>query len=298
MKYLWLMIGVLACSETHIKDDGVQLTDDTEDTSEPSDPVDTGDTSDTSDTSDTEDTTDSGGWDSGEDTGSTNDYYTDDDGDGYSEYDGDCDDEDDEVSPVADEVPYNGINDDCDSDTPDDDLDEDGYDQADDCDDDDPTVNPGMDDDTCNGIDNDCDNDIDEGWTTEIYEPNDTSPYDLGDLLENQILDVQGYLTPEGDVDQYAFYNEDGTWDIFGFDIYTANVAANVDIGISIDFIGSDGIQVEVVPEVNDYGPGQNEYLDYNGAIGVDDSGVYIVKVRAITGSDCGLMYTLFMEDP
>ena len=31
------MIGVLACSETRIKDDGVQLTEDTEDTSEPSD---------------------------------------------------------------------------------------------------------------------------------------------------------------------------------------------------------------------------------------------------------------------
>lgn len=296
MTCMWILMGFMACSETHLKDDGVQLTqNDTADSSDSSDFVDTGDTSDNTDTGDTTDTDTE---DSGNDSGNPDDITTDDDGDGYSESDGDCDDGDDEVSPAADEVPYNGIDDDCDTSTPDDDLDEDGYGYADDCNDDDATVNPGMDDDTCNGIDNNCDSNIDEGWTTEMYEPNDFSPYDLGDLLENQILDVQAYLTPQGDVDQYAFYNEDGNWDIFGFEVYTANVASNVDIGVTIDFIGDDGIQVEVVSEVDDYGPGQNEYIDYNGTFGVDDSGIYIVKVRAITGSDCGLMYTLFMEDP
>jgi len=41
-------------------------------------------------------------------------FALDDDGDGLSEIQGDCDDEDAAVSPLADEVPANGIDDDCD----------------------------------------------------------------------------------------------------------------------------------------------------------------------------------------
>jgi uncharacterized coiled-coil protein SlyX len=41
-------------------------------------------------------------------------FASDDDGDGLSEIQGDCDDEDAAVSPLADEVPANGIDDDCD----------------------------------------------------------------------------------------------------------------------------------------------------------------------------------------
>lgn len=54
------------------------------------------------------------------------------------------------------EVPYNGVDDDCDPTTPDDDLDGDGSVLADDCDDDDPSVHPGATE-ACNGVDDDCD---------------------------------------------------------------------------------------------------------------------------------------------
>jgi hypothetical protein len=88
----------------------------------------------------------------------------DDDGDGYSELDGDCDDADPAVRPGAIEL-CNGIDDDCNG-TPDDaDLDVDGYvDTAcggDDCDDADPYVHPGATE-ICDGVDQDCDGTLDD----------------------------------------------------------------------------------------------------------------------------------------
>ena len=81
----------------------------------------------------------------------------DDDGDGYTEDQGDCDDTAPEVFPGAEEIPYDGFDNDCDPKTLDDDLDGDGYEIADDCNDEDDKVNPGMDEDIYNGIDDDCD---------------------------------------------------------------------------------------------------------------------------------------------
>ncbi len=77
------------------------------------------------------------------------------DRDGYSTL-LDCDDEDPAVNPGAEEIPYNGVDDDCDPDTPDQDLDGDGW-VSDDCDDGDPAVNPGATEIPYNGVDDDCD---------------------------------------------------------------------------------------------------------------------------------------------
>jgi len=85
---------------------------------------------------------------------------TDDDEDGYSEADGDCDDTDATAYPGAEEVPYDGIDQDCDG-TDLADLDGDGHPGAsaggDDCDDTDPSVHPGAEEIPYDFIDQDCD---------------------------------------------------------------------------------------------------------------------------------------------
>jgi hypothetical protein len=107
----------------------------------------------------------------------------DEDEDGYGSW-VDCDDDDAGVNPGTTEVPYNGVDDDCDTDTPDDDLDGDTYDDADDCDDTDPTSYPGADE-ICDGIDNDCDTDIDETISTPWYADDDGDGF--GDPLDTEV---------------------------------------------------------------------------------------------------------------
>jgi len=81
---------------------------------------------------------------------------SDDDNDGYTENQGDCDDTDAGVNPGATEIPYNGKDDDCNAATPDDDLDGDGYGIADDCDDTSASIYPGAEEICGDGIDQDC----------------------------------------------------------------------------------------------------------------------------------------------
>jgi hypothetical protein len=95
----------------------------------------------------------------------------DNDGDGYSEEGGDCDDENPDVNPGEEEV-FNGVDDDCDGVTDNGtvgyDDDGDGVTETDgDCDDADATAFPGNPE-VCDGVDNDCDGTVDNG--TECYD--------------------------------------------------------------------------------------------------------------------------------
>lgn len=107
------------------------------------------------------------------------------------------------------EVPYNGIDDDCDPNTLDDDLDRDGFLLEDDCNDNDASINPDEEDIPDNGIDENCDNmDAVTSATYELGEatitiaPNPTfgivniKSESLGDFLVT-IFNIQGQKIQE-----------------------------------------------------------------------------------------------------
>ena len=101
-----------------------------------------------------------------DDTGDTQKGDPDYDGDGSPDEE-DCSDTNPEIYPGAEEVPYDGIDQDCNGyDLID--VDSDGYDAVkaggDDCNDEDPTIHPGADDVVGNNTDDDCDGEIDEGY--------------------------------------------------------------------------------------------------------------------------------------
>ncbi len=83
----------------------------------------------------------------------------DNDGDGYAETEGDCNDEDASIHPGASEVPYDGVDQDCNG-TDLTDVDGDGYPggpDGSDCADEDASVHPGLDEVPYDGKDQDCD---------------------------------------------------------------------------------------------------------------------------------------------
>jgi ELWxxDGT repeat protein len=68
----------------------------------------------------------------------------------------DCDETNPNINAGRAEVPYNGVDDDCNLATPDDDLDKDSFKKDKDCDDKDPSVNPNAKEFPYNGVDDDC----------------------------------------------------------------------------------------------------------------------------------------------
>ncbi|MCB9764074.1 MAG: hypothetical protein H6739_30160 [Alphaproteobacteria bacterium] len=127
------------------------------------------------------------------------DPVSDEDGDGYAaEFD--CDDADAAVNPGVDETPYDGVDNDCDPATADDDLDADGYGVAEDCDDADAAIHPGATE-VCNGIDDDCSGAADDAVGELFYADNDGDGY--GDpAISTQSCDgAEGYVADDRDCD-------------------------------------------------------------------------------------------------
>lgn len=104
------------------------------------------------------------------------------DRDGYVsvEYGGDdCDDTEQDINPGEDETPYDGIDNDCSEETPDDDLDGDGFALANDCNDLDGSIYPSATE-VCDDIDNNCNDLIDEAGAegeTTFYADSDGDTY-------------------------------------------------------------------------------------------------------------------------
>jgi len=130
--------------------------------------------------------------------------YTDDwldrDGDGLSTPDGDCDDTDATVHPGAVEVPYDGVDQDCDgADLLD--ADGDGWDSdlagGTDCDDTDPSVHPDGVELCLDGVDNDCDGFVD--WADENGDGIDDCAYDCPEGTEDADQDDDGAVRLECD---------------------------------------------------------------------------------------------------
>ena len=148
------------------------------------------------------------------------------DGDGYVKAvnecvpGGDCDDTNADINPGMDEIPYNGFDDDCDPATLDDDLDEDGFLNADDCDDTNPEINPEMIEICGNEFDEDCDGIVEDCVNNEwpnFYVPDkyfEQALIDLGidsDGIINHSVnfyDVQGVESL--DVSSRGIYNLTG----------------------------------------------------------------------------------------
>ncbi len=214
----------------------------------------------------------------------------DDDGDGWSETDGDCDDGDPAISPEGIES-GNGVDDDCDGivDEPPDpvDADGDGWTPEDgDCDDGDASVHPGRIDE-CDELDNDCDGLLNEDSAgDDPQEPNDGNAHSLGNLT-NATSTLGGFLHNADDVDRFSFYVEDTWYGDFGIWVDLSGIPGDADYALEL-WLGNEMIAY------SDTSGGES--ITFEGESFHDDSGTYEVEVNSALGFSCSDPYVLVVE--
>jgi hypothetical protein len=178
-----------------------------------------------------------------------------------------------------------------------DDADGDGVTEQDgDCDDLSAAVHPGAQDATCDGVDDDCDGfpdqdaAADDPW--EMSSDDEAAPLGIAGTEGEALVLARSF--PEGDVDRYAFYVEDGDTSWFDIEAWLVDVPPDVDLALELVWTADvDGVDRGVVASADELGTGGAELAEYSGSAWEDDSGWYEIVVTAREGARCDLPYRL-----